>query len=571
MSDRFDVEAAYRDVASGFILTSELESADKIPVSFWLAENGEDIQQAALAMMATPLKNRLYLSAAELQARFGADPATVETVKAFAKKHGLEPVAGGENSRLITMHVQPGQVEELFGVDLKTYRSNDKRTCRGRTGTINLLADDFPDEGLRRNVIAVFGLDNRRQARHFSIQGPGGSSTTVESKNMIETHGEFKADLRTEVAAGSPYPPLVYGFPNVPAARNTPRTKPTLTGKGQTVGIVEFGGDLTVADLATPPATSKQVSVVSFRQGGASYLDPNLLQETKMDVAIVFQCAPGIDATVFLLDESEQGWTAGLNGILALDPIPSVLSVSWGWAENSIDPKTQLWTPAAISAIEDLLAALVLRGVTTVVASGDLGWRICYPGSSAFVLSCGASITPGPREAVWTYPAKASASGGGISDEIPMPSWQARAGIVCNGAGLPTATNGKRCLPDVAAWGVFPNNSLQGTSAAAPIWAGLMALANEQLTNQGQPVAGNINALLYDPQTGLQETCNDIVIGNNSISITGGKPFYRASCGWDACTGWGSPNAMEFIETLAKSDPSASAEEAERDGEPAPD
>jgi kumamolisin len=109
----------------------------------------------------------------------------------------------------------------------------------------------------------------------------------------------------------------------------------------------------------------------------------------------------------------------------------------------------------------------------------------------------------------------------------------------------------------VAAWAIYSSGAVlpcEGTSASAPLWAGLMALANEYLESQNSPTAGNINALLYDNRSGLSSAFTDIQVGNNSAQ-RGQPPFYVATCGWDACTGWGSPNATVFIKTLAAAHP----------------
>jgi kumamolisin len=211
-----------------------------------------------------------------------------------------------------------------------------------------------------------------------------------------------------------------------------------------------------------------------------------------------------------------------------------------------------LWTPAAIDAIEDLFAALTLRGVTIVVSSGDLGPLIHYPASSAFVMTCGGTQNPAAAETVWN--AGNNASGGGISNTIPMPDWQKASIISCEGPQGPVQTD-KRCLPDVAAWAIYSSDQVepnQGTSAAAPIWSGLMALANQRLQAELNTVAGNINRQLYAANSPLQDACNDINDQRNN-SITGGAPYFKSTKGWDACTGWGSPRVIRFIEALAKS------------------
>ncbi len=277
--------------------------------------------------------------------------------------------------------------------------------------------------------------------------------------------------------------------------------------------------------------------------------DAGFAQEIRMDVEIVLACAPEARVTVYAFDATEQGFFDGLKAILGSNDRPSVLSISWGWPEETEDEP--FWSAAGIGDIEELLAALARRGVTVTASSGDAGAATYYPGSSAWLLSCGGTEFCEIEERAWAM--AGYASGGGMSRMIPMPPWQTTARIACDGE--PAIRNyTHRCVPDVAASVTFSSTTTGsvhvGTSASAPLWAGVMTLANQRLAELGHPPAGSIHALLYDASTGLQAACNDIVVGNNSTS--GGFPAYRARPGWDACTGWGSPRVGPFIEALTR-------------------
>jgi kumamolisin len=194
--------------------------------------------------------------------------------------------------------------------------------------------------------------------------------------------------------------------------------------------------------------------------------------------------------------------------------------------------------------------------VTICVASGDNGAgdgetdgraHVDFPASSSFALACGgtkltASGNTITKEAVWNSPR--GATGGGVSDTFPLPGYQASAPVP------PSANPGGhigRGVPDVAgdadpATGYHvrvdgQNFVIGGTSAVAPLWAGLVALMNQKLK---KPV-GFLNPLLYGSLAG-KNLFLDITAGNNGA--------YSAKAGWDACTGWGSPKGADLLKAL---------------------
>jgi kumamolisin len=198
-------------------------------------------------------------------------------------------------------------------------------------------------------------------------------------------------------------------------------------------------------------------------------------------------------------------------------------------------------------------------GVTVCVAAGDDGStdgvtdgqnHVDFPASSPNVLACGgtrlvSSSIAITSETVWNELANnEGATGGGVSDVFPLPSWQ-------NGVGVPPSANPShnvgRGVPDVAGDAdpttgyvtLFDGHSdvIGGTSAVAPLWAGLIALINERM---GKP-AGFINPLLYQSPEKAPDF-NDVTSGNNGA--------YTAGPGWDACTGLGSPIGAQVAAAL---------------------
>src|SRR5262249_34441761 len=212
-----------------------------------------------------------------------------------------------------------------------------------------------------------------------------------------------------------------------------------------------------------------------------------------------------------------------------------------------------------LDAFEEVLREAAVLGVTVCCSAGDYGassefldgraW-VEYPASSPYALACGGTTLCSRggtiiSEVVWNKAAQfLQATGGGISQVFPLPAWQ-------HSADVPDSVNpggGRgRGVPDVAA-NADPvtgylvqvhgrTTVICGTSAGAPLWAALIARINQSL---GRPV-GYINPYLYQ-SVEHHRAFNDIVFGGNGV--------YAARKGWDACTGWGSPNGTGLLYAL---------------------
>jgi kumamolisin len=235
---------------------------------------------------------------------------------------------------------------------------------------------------------------------------------------------------------------------------------------------------------------------------------------------------------------------------------PSVISISWG------APETE-WTAQGLAAMDQAFQDAAALGVTVCCAAGDAGSsdqnpangapdgraHADFPASSPYVLACGGTRLAGSggtiaSETVWNDNPQTSATGGGVSEVFDLPAYQSTANVPRSVN--PGAKKG-RGVPDVAgnaspATGYrvrvdFFEFVVGGTSAVSPLWAGLVALMNQQL---GKPV-GWLNPVLYGPVVG-SGSFHDITSGNNGA--------YSANGGWDACTGWGSPDGSRLLATL---------------------
>jgi kumamolisin len=228
---------------------------------------------------------------------------------------------------------------------------------------------------------------------------------------------------------------------------------------------------------------------------------------------------------------------------------PSVISISWGGPEST-------WTAQAMTAMDQAFQAAATLGITVCIASGDNGSsdgvndgadHVDFPASSSFALACGgtslkASASAINGETVWNDGANGGASGGGISGFFAKPAWQASLNAVDTQGKVVALT--QRGVPDVAG-NADPQTGYEvrvdgtdsvigGTSAVAPLWAALIARANQL---SGKP-AGFINPQLYQNPKALR----DITSGNNGD--------FAAAAGWDACTGLGSPNGAALSSVI---------------------
>ena len=495
---------------------------------------------SAMELTATSPHQRKYMSREQFAANYGANPDDITKVEAFAHQHNLTVVETSQARRTVVLSGTISALSAAFGVYLANYE-HPEGNFRGRTGPIYIPAD------LTGIVQGVFGFDNRPQARpHFRGHKPHKPGKQQPTQTTTFTP--------LQVAQ-------LYDFPT------------GLDGTGECIGILEFGGGYNTNDLntyfqqlglSTPSVTAMSVDGVT-NQPAPGQDSPDT--EVMLDIEVAGAVAPGASLVVYFSNFTEQGWVDAITTAVN-DSVhkPSVISISWGFAEGQ-----QIWSSMAIQAVNEAFQAAAAMGVTVCCASGDDGSRdqvddglahCDFPCTSAFVLACGgtslqSSGTTITSETVWNDGPNGGAGGGGISDAIDLPTWQANAKVP------PSVNPGGRIgrgVPDVAG-NADPETGYQiladgqpgtvgGTSAVAPLWAGLIARLNQKLGT----AVGFLNPILYSQLAGAN-TLNDIVTGSNDI--TGKIGGYSAGPGWDACSGWGSPNGTAIGNSLAGSSASA--------------
>ena len=462
-----------------------------------------------------PIAERTILSRKEFEQLHGADPDSIARVEAFAREQKLIVKEKSPGRRTVILSGTVAAVNQAFGVELKEYEHPTGR-YRGRTGTVQLPVE------LQDVVEGVFGLDNRPQAKpHFRRRrGLAGARAAEVSLSYTPI----------QVAT-------LYNFPT------------GVDGSGECIALIELGGGYNPTDLSNYWSQLKltetpTVSAVAVGNGSNSPTgDPDGPDgEVMLDIEVTGSIAPAAKIVVYFAENTDAGF---LNAITTAvhdsTNNPSVLSISWGGPESS-------WTQQAMTSMDQAFQSAAAMGVTVCVAAGDDGStdgvddglnHVDFPASSPNVLACGgtelvASGNTITSETVWNELASnEGATGGGISDVFPLPSWQSAANVP------PSANpnhNVGRGVPDVAG-DADPTTGyvtlvdgqpdvIGGTSAVAPLWAGLVALTNQSIR---KPV-GFINPLLSQNPKG---DFNSITSGNNGA--------YSAGPGWNPCTGLGSP------------------------------
>jgi kumamolisin len=476
---------------------------------------------------------RQHMSAAQFADRYGADPDDLAKIEPFANNNGLSAVAISPASRTVRLTGTLSNFAKAFDVQFSNYQSS-QGSYRGYVGPISVPAE------LASIVKGVFGLDTKPQVRRHL------------QKLSTSAQAAAKAQSYTPVEVANLY--------NFPAG---------VSGHGQCIGILEFGGGFTTSELnvyfQSIGVTTPNIASVSV--GGALNApfpgsnSPD--DEVMLDIEVAGAIASGAKIVVYFAPNTTSGYIRAVSTAISdTYDKPKIISTSWGEAEyySSRRSDTNCWSRAAMEILNYLFQMAAMRGITICAAAGDQGFtdgqpgntaHVDFPASSPYVLACGGTRLESiggkiSSETVWND-SPSSATGGGVSAVFPVPDYQSNANIKPASVNPPHRTG--RGVPDVAGvadpvtgYNIWVDGHwyvIGGTSGVAPLWAALLALINEQL---GAPV-GFVNALIYSQgETG--GGFNDIVNGDN------GKGGYSAGPGWDACTGWGSPDGSTLSNLL---------------------
>jgi hypothetical protein len=310
----------------------------------------------------------------------------------------------------------------------------------------------------------------------------------------------------------------------------------TLNGAGQSVGLFELDGffaadvaaNFTEAGLTAVPTQTVLLDGFNGAAGSANV-------EVTLDIMMASYMAPGVSRIIVYEGSNPDD----VLNRMATDNLASQLSSSWGWSPTD-------------ATTEQIFKQMVAQGQSLFQASGDSGayqGGIMPPADDPnLTVVGGTSLTTAGASGPWQAETAWSGSGGGVSTVWPIPSYQTPALMtVAGGSGTMRNIPDVALLADVQIFLICNNGQwieVGGTSAAAPLWAGFLALANQQAATNKKPRVGFLNPLIYGvgAGSGFSSDMHDIISGNN-----GG---FTARPGYDLATGWGTPAGQPLINSL---------------------
>jgi subtilase family serine protease len=485
-----------------------------------------------------------FLTPQEFTARFGPTQEDWDALVAFAKASGFEIISGTREARDLRLTGTVANIEKAFHVTMGTYRDlTEDRTF--------FAVDREPTVDLPFQLWHITGLDNDSKPHPMY----------VKKSDYAKAHG-IDADKVVSHATTGSGPSASFLGSDMRAAYYGGTA---LTGSGQNIALFEFAGT-DLSDLSTyyknvgqtEPYTPTLISTggygTSCVDSGGSACDDT---EQTLDMTQAMGMAPGstmlymyVCGDVLASGSGNISDTACISAMVTDTdaPLSKQISCSWGW------------TPADPSTLDPYFEQMASQGQNFFAASGDSSaWSAsneAWPADDANIVSVGGTdLTTSSAAGPWKSETAWADSGGGISpDSIPIPSWQKLSGVITSSnKGSTTLRNG----PDVSANANFTfyvcadqttctANDYGGTSFATPMWAGYLALANEQAAANGDTI-GYINPIIYP--AALTSS-----YGTYFHDITSGScGTYSGITGYDLCSGWGSPNTTGIINLLAGS------------------
>lgn len=555
----------------------------------------------------------LYLSREELGDLVALSAKECEAVRTWLRSCGMEPLETGPvGGQALVVRATEEQIANAFGKHLAEWLKNPTGHRAPRVETA------VPRE-LAGYIQAVHGLRNAGETlSSMVIHAP-----TAEAKRAAEDRREVDETLPFSRRADTDGPPSglagvspteikrIYSFPE------------QWTGKGQTIALLMMGGDVEISDLytfwtafgITPP----EVRVVQLGPSKEEQTNPMLRLEASMTVEWLGAMAPGAKIVIYKVDPGifADPWAMFLLALVGdKENAPTVATTSW------ITPERRYYRSFGSSVVSGLLDQAAALGITVISAAGDWGafdgvprntvdgypvsdapWpHGVFPAVEDRVLGVGGTMITclNPlTELAWSGPPPHAiarslqftqlASSGGFSEDVPIPSWQAPAlrRWYARGTNTPAVVPYGRGFPDVALMASGPavqrGDSLSalgyqavvdgqwieyagGTSIAAPVWAAIIARANEARAAAGKGNAGFLNPLLYSIRKKTPSPFRDVTIGQTDVTVrvvnVHGKAVthklegYNACADWDPVTGLGVPIVSNLINHLVAAGPS---------------
>lgn len=522
---------------------------------------------------------RRALTARQLASLYDPGRARVQVVRDFARKNNLTVVEVSKARHDVVLRGTVSALSRAFGVTLHHF-VHDGRHYRAHDEPIVL------PKKLAAVALGVLGLDSIPVHKRHAALGHAGAAMTA---TQLERHYAFpQVDASAQRIALIQFGGGFFAEDVAAFAKEQQLALPRIqivSVKGSD-GVVAKNAPLAAEKTAAVAAAWKDATSFAalFKKFGADLGDFLSTFEVTMDVELSVALGAGAQVDVYFAPPGVDGWRRVIYAALGhssdggTNPrrqVPTVMSISWGDNEATFGA-------SSMKVINDALVAAERMGVLVCCASGDRGTsntyptanttgcqsvNVSFPASSPAVIACGGttlvkqSSTNTFDEHAWKEPFFQSiiASGGGMSGVFPRPNFQSSINKQpVQGTWRAPGNDAKfagRWLPDIAANAAFSSGvSIHvggtdlpggGTSAATPLCAALFARV-AALTKH--PLAGLTSWLYSLPSV----PCRDITVGDNDV-CRGSLPFYEAGPGWDACTGWGTPDGSRIVELLTTS------------------
>ena len=457
---------------------------------------------------------RQYLSVEEFTTMFGPTQQDYEAVLRWAEANGFTVVGTSRNRMNVDVTGSVATIETAFHVNMVLYQHpTESRTF--------YAPDREPTVDLPFELWRIAGLDNYSIPQPALLRRPA-TMTSQATTGSCPEQSFCGSDMRAAYYGGT-----------------------ALTGSGQSLGLFEYiGTDL--ADLATYYTNAGQtnnvpITLLSTDGTSTSCTSPSCDDtEQTIDMTQALGMAPGLASLVMYVGSTD---AAIFNAMATASPLNAQLSSSW------------IWSPADPNTDNPYFQEFAAQGQNLFQAAGDGGaWSpssIIYPADDVYLTSVGGTdLSTSSAGGPWSSETAWVDGGGGISpNKFAIPFWQTTTASGCS-----KCSNSYRNGPDVSANSNFTfyvcadqttctANLYGGTSFAAPMWAGYLALVNQQAVADGKPTLGFINPALYD--IGLSSSYD-----TDFHDITSGSNGDPATTGYDLATGWGSPNGSALISGL---------------------
>jgi uncharacterized repeat protein (TIGR01451 family) len=493
-----------------------------------------------------------YLTMDEFTAQFGPTAEDYQKVINFARAGGLTVTGTHHNRMLLDVAGSAADVGRAFHVSLRTYHHPTENRDFFAPDTEPSVSSTLP-------VQDISGLDNyRRPHANFKLKPAIAPTSAAAGVNGIAKPDALNGSGPSGTYMGNDF-------------RNAYVPGTSLDGSGQTIALVQFDGYL-ASDIAQyeslagrPNVTLQNVLLDGFSgvptgNGGEV--------EVSLDIEMVISMAPGLSKVIVYEGNPYNFHPNDVLSRIASDNAARQISCSWGW------------TGGPTATTDQIFRQMAVQGQTFFVASGDADaypagtvdspFGFGTPSDSAYLTSVGGTTlrmqgtgVSYASETVWNWDIRYGlvydgvGSSGGISTYYPIPTWQTNINMT-----IPKGSTTFRNFPDVALTAddvfVIADGGLRyigvgGTSCAAPLWAGFIALANQLAASTGHAPVGFANPAFYAIATGpnYANCFHDITRDNNRWS--GSPNLFDATNGYDLCTGLGTPNGTNLIFALAAS------------------